>query len=150
MTEGVCSILISPNSLQRSGRDSKLWKPFRSRRCQNICRDNDVIYGKQFRERVGRLGLKEKRTSVCSPWQSPYVERLIGTIRRECLDHFIIFNKAHLHRILTRYFEYYHRVRPHKSLAGDSPDGRPIEDDGKIISMPILGGLHHHYHRNAA
>ena len=86
------------------------------------------------------------------PWQNPYVERMIGTIRRECLDHMIIFTEGQLRKILKEFFDYYHRIRPHKSLADDSPDGREIEDDmeKKIVAFPVLGGLHHHYAREAA
>ena len=77
---------------------------------------------------------------------------MIGTIRRECLDHMIIFNERQLQRILEEFMDYYHRVRPHKSLADDSPDGREMEDDvgKKIVALPVLGGLHHHYTRRAA
>ncbi len=115
-----------------------------------LLRDNDCIYGEQFSRRVAALGMEEKRTAIRSPWQSPYVERLIGTIRRECLDHFMIFNEGQLYRILARYFEYYNRIRPHKSLEDDSPAGRPVEEEGKVVRKPILGGLHHQYLRTAA
>ena len=117
-----------------------------------LLRDNDRIFGREFSRKVKGLRMDEKKIAPRSPWQSPYVERLIGTIRRECLDHFIIFNQGQLHRILTRYFDYYHRIRPHKSLENDSPDGREIQEDReqKIVALPILGGLHHHNIRRAA
>ena len=87
-----------------------------------------------------------------SPWQNPYVERIIGSIRRDCLDHVIVFNERHLKRILTSYFEYYHRWRTHLGLAMDTPQGRDVQtrDKGKVIEVPDLGGLHHHYLRFAA
>lgn len=117
-----------------------------------LLRDNDRIYGFEFTKRIEGLGMEEKTITPGSPWQSPYVERLIGTIRRECLDHFIIFNRSQLHRVLSQYLDYYHKIRPHKSLADDSPEGRAVQDDPeqKIVALPILGGLHHHYVRQAA
>ena len=117
-----------------------------------LLRDNDGIYGFEVSRKVKALGMDEAKIAPRSPWQSPYVERLIGTIRRECLDHFIIFNQGQLHRILTRYMDYYHRIRPHKSLEDDLPEGREIQDDTdqEIVALPILGGLYHHYIRRAA
>jgi putative transposase len=117
-----------------------------------LLRDRDGIYGEEFKRRVRNLGMNELKIAPRSPWQNPYAERLIGTIRRECLDHMIIFNERQFHGILTEFFDYYHRVRPHKSLVDDSPDGREVEDDAgkKIVSIPVLGGLHHHYTRRAA
>ena len=115
-----------------------------------LLRDIDCIYGKQFSKRVAGLGMEEKRRAIRPPWQSPYVERLIGTIRRECLDHLIIFNEGQLYRILARYFEFYNRIRHHKSLGDDSPVGRSVEEEGKVDRNPILGGLHHQYLRTAA
>lgn len=87
-----------------------------------------------------------------SPRQSLCGERMIGTRRRQCLDHMIIFNERQLHWISTEFLDYYHRVRPHKSLDNDSPDGREVEDAvrKKIVRLPVLGGLHHHYTRKAA
>lgn len=117
-----------------------------------LLRDNDRIYGSEFSKKINALGMNELKIAPRSPWQSPYVERLIGTIRHECLDHFIIFNQGQLHRILTQYLDYYHKIRPHKSLEDDSPEGREIQDDTEqdIVALPILGGLHHHYIRRAA
>jgi putative transposase len=96
--------------------------------------------------------MEELKIAPRSPWQSPYVERMIGTLRRECLDHVIIFNERQLYRILTEFLDYYHRVRPHKGLDDDSPEGREVQDDvrEKIVALPVLGGLHHHYTRKAA
>ena len=117
-----------------------------------LLRDRDAIYGKEFSSRVINMNMEELKIAPRSPWQSPYVERLIGSIRRECLDHMIIFNASQLCRVLSRYFDYYHKIRPHKSLEDDAPDKREAKDnlDEKIIAIPVLGGLHHHYTRRAA
>jgi len=98
------------------------------------------------------MGIKQKVIAPRSPWQNPYVERLVGSIRRECLDRVIVFEEQQLRRILQSYFEYYHRVRPHRSLSHDSPIPRPVEspDRGKVIELSQVGGLHHRYLRQAA
>jgi transposase InsO family protein len=87
-----------------------------------------------------------------SPWQNPYVERLIGTIRRECLDHVIVVNERHLKRILTAYFRYYHCWRTHQALEMDCPESREVHpaDCGRVVEIPEIGGLHHHYERVSA
>lgn len=115
-------------------------------------RDRDSIYGSLFVQRVEGMGIKQKLIAPRSPWQSPYMERLVGSIRRECLDQVIVFNERQLRQILESYFEYYHKVRPHRSLSHDSPIPRPVEspERGKVIEMPLVGGLHHHYLRQAA
>jgi transposase InsO family protein len=117
-----------------------------------LLRDRDSIYGSVFVRRVEGMGIEQKRIAPRSPWQSPYVERLVGSIRRECLDRVIVFHERQLKRILESYFEYYHRVRPHRSLSHDSPIPRAVELPvrGKVIAMPQVGGLHHHYLREAA
>jgi len=117
-----------------------------------LLRDRDSIYGSVFVQRVAGMGIRQKLISPRSPWQSPYVERLVGSIRRECLDRVIVFNERQLRRILQCYLEYYHRVRPHRSLDHDSPVPRPVEspDRGKVIELPLVGGLHHRYLRQAA
>ncbi len=117
-----------------------------------LLRDRDSIYGSVFVQRVAGMGIKQKLISPRSPWQSPYVERLVGSIRRECLDRVIVFNERQLRRVLESYLEYYHKIRPHRSLSHDSPIPRPVEapDDGKVIEMPLVGGLHHQYRRQAA
>jgi len=117
-----------------------------------LLRDRDAIYGERFRRRVRSLLIKEVITAPRSPWQNPYVERIIGSIRRDCLDHIIVFNEGNLKRILTRYFEYYHRWRTHLGLEMDTPHGRDVHtsDQGKVVEVPDLGGLHHHYVRLAA
>jgi transposase InsO family protein len=89
----------------------------------------------------------DRPTSFRSPWQNGHVERLIGSIRRECTDHLIVFNAEHLRRILAKYAAYYNEARTHVSLAKDAPCGRPIKRFGDIIAQPILGGLHHRYAR---
>jgi transposase InsO family protein len=115
-------------------------------------RDRDSIYGLLFQRRAEASGLEEVRIAPRSPWQSPYIERLIGLIRRECLDHVIVLNEAHLHRLLKAYVAYYHRSRTHLGLNKDAPEPRPVQgpEDGKIFSLPQVGGLHHRYERLAA
>ena len=115
-------------------------------------RDRDGIYGVVFQRRVTSLGIEEVRTAPRSPWQNPFAERLIGSIRRDCLDHVIVFNERHLKRLLSRYFEYYHHWRTHLSLSMDSPESRPVQLPARdaVIEYPEVGGLHHHYERRAA
>jgi len=93
------------------------------------------------------MGIRDRPTSFRSPWQNGYVERLIGSIRRECTDHLIVFNAEHLRRILARYASYYNETRTHVSLGKDAPYGRAVERMGDIVAYPILGGLHHRYAR---
>ena len=111
-----------------------------------------AIYGDSFRQRVKGMQIHEVLTVARSPWQNPFAERLIGSIRRECLDHVLVLGARHLRRILTRYLRYYEQARTHLSLDKDAPDGRPIEppDLGMIIPIPEVGGLHHRYVRRAA
>jgi len=117
-----------------------------------LLRDRDSIYGVVFSRRVEGLGIRVKPIARRSPWQSPYVERLIGSIRRECLDRMIVFHERQLYRALKSYLEYYHHLRPRRSQEHDSPVPRPIQlpDRGNVIEFPLLGGLHHHYFRQAA
>jgi transposase InsO family protein len=117
-----------------------------------LLRDRDSIYGQAFRQRCLALGLEERRIAPHAPWQSPYVERLIGSIRRECLDHVIVFDAEHLHRVLASYFDYYHHARTHLSLDKDAPEPRPVQpaERGRIVALPQVGGLHHRYERQAA
>jgi len=115
-----------------------------------VIRDNDGIYSPEFKRAIRRFGLKDTPTAPRSPWQNPFCERVIGTLRRECLDHMIILSEKHLYNVLHEYiFEYYNVSRTHMSLDKDSPEHRPIQKDGKIVSKPILGGLHHVYSRVA-
>jgi len=117
-----------------------------------LLRDRDAVYGDAFRKRVKGIGITEVLTAPQSPWQNPFAERLIGSIRRECLDHVVVLGERHLRRILTAYFAYYHRTRTHLSLGKDAPDGRNIEPPslGAVLSIPEVGGLHHRYSWRAA
>jgi hypothetical protein len=112
-----------------------------------LIRDRDGVYGQVFRRRVMAMGIRDRPTAPRSPWQNPYVERLIGSVRRECLDHLIIFGEAHLRRVLQAYSDYYNRTRTYLSLDKDTPLTRPITQQGRIRSIPQLGGLHHSYVR---
>ncbi len=116
-----------------------------------LIRDRDGIYGLEFQTRVANMGIKEVVTAAKSPWQNPFVERIVGSIRRECLNHVIVLSERHLVRILTSYFEYYHESRTHLSLDRNSPAPREIEppERGKVIAIPQVGGLHHRYRRAA-
>ncbi len=116
-----------------------------------LIRDRDGCYGIEFRDRVENMGIEEVPTAPRSPWQNPYCERVIGSIRRECLDHVIILNDRHLKRILSAYFDYYHNCRTHLSLDRNSPAPREVEPPsrGDVISIPQVGGLHHRYTRAA-
>ena len=117
-----------------------------------MIRDRDGIYGEDFRRRVEGMGIREVLTAPQSPWQNPYVERLVGSVRRECLDHSIVLGERHLLRILKSYFAYYHRSRTHPSLGKDAPEPRDVQPPGlgKIVALPEVGGLHHRYERRAA
>jgi putative transposase len=97
------------------------------------------------------MGIEDVRTAYRSPWQNAYAERVIGSIRRECLDHMIILNENHLRKALAEYVDYYNTVRPHLSLDRNAPVSRNADPPGtgKVVSTPYLGGLHHHYHRVA-
>ena len=117
-----------------------------------LLRDRDSIYGEVFRRRVTGMGISEVLTAPQSPWQNPFAERLIGSIRRECLNHVLVLGERHLRRTLRGYFAYYHLARTHLSLAKDAPDVRPVElaSAGRIVERPEVGGLHHRYLRQAA
>ncbi|MCZ6862091.1 MAG: integrase core domain-containing protein [Alphaproteobacteria bacterium] len=117
-----------------------------------LLRDRDAIYGKAFRRQVTALGINEVTTAPRSPWQNPYAERLIGSIRRECLDHMIITSERHLKRILSSYVDYYHSARTHLSLEKDAPEGRVVQpiEKGRVVELKRVGGLHHLYTRMAA
>jgi transposase InsO family protein len=110
-----------------------------------MIRDRDRIYGTVVTRRLRAMGIREKPIAPASPWQNGFAERLIGSIRRECLDHIIVFGETHLRRILKSYANCYNSVRTHRSLHKDAPISRPIHQIGIIRSHPILGGLHHHY-----
>ncbi len=125
--------------------------PFDSAPCY-LLRDRDGIYGELVQRRIRSLSIEEVVTAPRSPWQNPFVERVIGSIRRECLNHVIVFNGQHLRRILRDYFTYYHTCRNHLSLNKDPPTPRCVEPTelGNIIALPCVGGLHHRYTRDAA
>ena len=112
-----------------------------------LVRDNDGAYGAVFMRRVRTMGIRDRPISPMSPWQNAYAERLIGTLRRECLDHVLIFNEGHLRRILTLYSLYYNETRTHLGLAKDAPLPRAVQRSGAIVTTPILSGLHHRYAR---
>jgi transposase InsO family protein len=112
-----------------------------------LVRDNDAAYGQAFTNRIRTMGIRDRPIAPRSPWQNPYVERLIGTLRRECLDHVLIFGEQHLHRVLTLYSIYYNETRTHLGLAKDAPIRRAVQRSGPIVATPILSGLHHTYAR---
>jgi len=115
-----------------------------------LLRDRDGVYGNDVRLRIASLHIEEVLTAPQSPWQNPYAERLIGSIRRDCLNHFVILNARHLRRTLSSYFDYYHGSRTHLGLDKQCPFPRPVSSIGKIVEIPQLGGLHHRYERIAA
>jgi len=117
-----------------------------------MIRDRDSIYGDIFRGRVKSMGIQEVLIAPRSPWQSPFNERLIGSIRRDCLNHFVVLDEHHLRRVLTSYFAYYHTARCHLALDGDAPEHREVQppEMGKVIELSEVGGLHHRYVRRAA
>jgi transposase InsO family protein len=119
---------------------------------QYLLRDRDKIFGNDFRRQVVDMKIQEVLSAPRSPWQRAYVERLIGSIRRECLDHVLVFNEASLRRILASYFSYYHASRPHLSLEKDSPEPRAVQPPewGRVVALREVGGLHHRYERRAA
>jgi transposase InsO family protein len=112
-----------------------------------LIRDRDRIYGRVVTRRLRAMGIRDKPTAPGSPWQNGFVERLIGSIRRECADHIIVLGEMHLRRVVKSYANYYNSVRTHRSLNKDPPISRPVQRTGVISSRPILGGLHHHYAR---
>lgn len=117
-----------------------------------LLRDRDSIYGSAFQRRVQSMGIEQVLSAPRSPWQNPFVERLIGTLRRDCLNHVIVLDARHLRRIITRYLDYYHDWRTHLSLSKDAPNPRTVHRPhrGRVVEFPEVGGLHHHYERLAA
>ena len=117
-----------------------------------LLRDRDRIFGAEFSKQVADLGMEEVLSAPRSPWQRAYVERVIGTIRRECLDHVIVFNEASLYRHVKSFLAYYHASRTHLSLAKDPPETRSVQplESGAVFAIPQVGGLHHRYERRAA
>jgi putative transposase len=116
-----------------------------------LLRDRDALYGLDFQRRVNGMGIRQVVISPRAPWQNPFVERVIGSIRRECLDQVIVLNERHLRRLLRAYLAYHNTARPHQSLDNDSPDGRDPQPvtAGRVVAIPEVGGLHHRYRRVA-
>lgn len=112
-----------------------------------LVRDNDRAYGEVFTARVRAMGIRDRPISPGSPWQNGIAERLIGTLRRECLDHVVVLGERHLRRLLSTYAAYYNQTRPHRSLQKDAPLRRTIQSFGSVAAVPVLGGLHHQYVR---
>ncbi len=117
-----------------------------------LIRDRDGCYGDAFRQTVREMSIQEVLTAPRSTWQNGYVERLIESIRRECLDHVIVLNEASLRKILCSYFGYYERARTHLALGKDAPQSREVQppECGAVVELPEVGGLHHRYERQAA
>src|SRR5271156_5414134 len=112
-----------------------------------VVRDRDAVYGDIFPRRLRAMGIRDRPTAARSPWQNAYAERLIGSIRRDCLDHVVVFGERHLRHLLESYQRYYNEARTHLSLSKDAPVSRAAQTVGSIIAKPLLGGLHHQYVR---
>ena len=112
-----------------------------------LIRDRDRVYGEAFTRRIRAMGIRDRPTAPRSPWENGHAERLIGSIRRECLDHVIVSGERHLRHVLRTYARYYNSVRTHLSLAKDSPQPPAVQAVGGILPLPVVGGLHHHYVR---
>jgi transposase InsO family protein len=112
-----------------------------------LVRDNDCTYGNVFTSRVTVMGIRDPPISTHSPWQNGYVERLIGTLRRECLDNVLIIGARHLQQVLASYTAYYNQARTHLALLKDAPFRRAVQRSGRIVAIPVLSGLHHQYVR---
>jgi len=117
-----------------------------------LLHDRDAIYADVFQRRVADIGITKVISSPSSPWQNPYAERVIGSIRRDCLNHVVVFGEQHLRRVLTGYLGYYHGSRTHLSLGKDAPTPRCVQGvtEGDVIAFREVGGLHHRYERRAA
>jgi transposase InsO family protein len=112
-----------------------------------VVRDRDRVYGSEFIRRIRAMGIRDRPIAARSPWQNGYAERLIGSIRRECLDHVVVFGERHLCNLLHSYQQYYNEYRTHLSLNKDAPRSRAVAAHGRIVVSPVLGGLHHRYCR---
>jgi transposase InsO family protein len=112
-----------------------------------LIRDRDKIYGVAVTRRLRAMGIRDKPIAAGSPWQNGFVERLIGSIRRECVDHIVALGEQHLRRFLKSYASYYNTARTHRSLEKDAPVSRPVQRIGRIVSDALVGGLHHQYVR---
>ena len=138
-------VTTSPTSewIARQVREACGWEPVPD----YLVRDRDRVYGEAFTRRIRAMGIRDRPTAPRSPWQNGYAERLIGSIRRECLDHVIVLGERHLRHVLGAYQQYYNGTRTHLALAKDSPLTRSVQAIGSILPLPILGGLHHRYAR---
>ena len=138
-------VTTSPTSewIARQVREACGWEPVPD----YLVRDRDRVYGQAFARRLRAMGIRDRPTAPRSPWQNSYAERLIGSIRRECLDHVIVLGERHLRHVLGAYQQYYNGTRTHLALAKDSPLTRSVQAIGSILPLPILGGLHHRYVR---
>jgi transposase InsO family protein len=116
---------------------------------RHLLRDRDGVYGRDFRQRAGRIGIEAVATPIRSPWVNAVVERVIGTLRRECLDHLIVVDEHHLLRVLREFVAYYNSERPHRTLGLQTPKQRPRAVTGAVRAHPVLNGLHHVYERVA-
>jgi putative transposase len=145
-----CNVTAHPTA-EWTGHQLREAFPF-DRLPRYLLRDRDAIFGHEFREQVQDMGICEVLSTPRSPWQRGYVERVIGSIRRECLDHVIVFHENSLCRTLNSYLDYYHRSRTHLSLGKDSPEPRSIQppEMGSVVAVSQVGGLHHRYERRAA
>ena len=112
-----------------------------------LIRDRDGAYGEAFIRRLWAMGIRDRPISAQSPWQNGYAERLIGSIRRECLDHVVVFGAQHLRHLLSSYQRYYNGARTHLSLMKDAPFPRDVQGVGRVLSLAVRGGLHHRYVR---
>jgi transposase InsO family protein len=117
-----------------------------------LIRDRDQVYGERFSRQAKTLDVREAIIAPRSPWQNAYAERVIGSIRRECLDHVVVLGERHLREILSKYVDYYNGTRTHLSLAKDAPEPRRVQlrSEGRVVEVPRVGGLHHQYLRRAA
>jgi len=117
-----------------------------------LIRDRDQIYGERFSRQARTLGIQEVVIAPRSPWQTAYAERVVGSIRRECLDHVVVIGERHLREILAKYVDYYNRTRTHLSLTKDAPEHRTVHrpSEGRVVEIPRVGGLHHEYLRRVA
>ena len=136
ITGAASCMLTSPRTPRQSGPASKWSRRSHGMRPQHLLRDRDRVYGTAFRQRVRTLGITEGLSAPCSPWQNPYVERLIGSIRRECLEHVMVLGERHLNRILTSYLANYHHWRTHLSLEMGCPEPRPIQPSTLGLCAP--------------
>jgi transposase InsO family protein len=141
-----CNVTEHPTSAWVIQQLRECW-PFGARTPRYLLSDRDSIFGRRVSEWLTGTGIEHRRISYQSPWQNGVAERLVGSVRRELLDHVIVLNEAHLRRLLRKYVGYYNRDRPHLTLGKDSPESRPgsARGTGKVIAFPRVGGLHHRY-----